>query len=70
MDTYLLKEKEKFLEKEIMRMQRDYMKEFNYAPLINFISEINITQIDNVKDIDLVMPSYHFLLLIIQTMLK
>ena len=28
------------------------------APFINFISEINNTQIDNAKDIDIVMPMY------------
>ena len=31
----------------------------NCAPFINCISEINNTQIDNVKDIDIVMPMYN-----------
>ena len=30
----------------------------NYAPFTNCISEINNTQIDNVKDIDIVIPIY------------
>ena len=30
----------------------------NYAPFINYISEINNTQVDNAKDIDIVMPMY------------
>ena len=30
----------------------------NCAPVINVISEINNTQIDNTKDIDFVMPMY------------
>ena len=30
----------------------------NCAPFINCISEINNTQIDNAKDIDIVMPMY------------
>ena len=30
----------------------------NYAPFINCISEIKHTQIDNAKDIDIVMPMY------------
>ena len=51
-------------------MQRDYMKEINCAPFMNCIREIHNTEIDNVKDIDLVMPSYNSLLLIIQKMLK
>ena len=31
----------------------------NYAPFTNCISEINNTQIDNAKDIDIVMPMYN-----------
>ena len=31
------------------------------APFINWISEIINTQIDNVKDIDVVMPVYNFI---------
>ena len=30
----------------------------NYAPFTNCVSEINNTQIDNVKDIDIVIPIY------------
>ena len=30
----------------------------NFAPFTNCISEINNTQIDNAKDIDIVMPMY------------
>ena len=33
----------------------------NYAPFPNFISEINNTQIDNAKDIDIVMPMYNLI---------
>ena len=33
----------------------------NCAPLTNCISEINNTQIDNVKDIDIVMPMYNLI---------
>ena len=33
----------------------------NYAPFTNFISEINNTQIDNAKDIDIVMPMYNLI---------
>ena len=33
----------------------------NCAPFINCISEINNTQIDNAKDIDIVMPMYNFI---------
>ena len=33
----------------------------NCAPFINCISEINNTQIDNCKDIDIVMPLYNLL---------
>ena len=33
----------------------------NCAPFINCISEINNTQIDNVKDIDIVMPMYNLI---------
>ena len=32
---------------------------FNCAPFTNCISEINNTQIDNAKDIDIVMPMYN-----------
>ena len=32
----------------------------NCAPFTNCISEINNTQVDNVKDIDTVMPMYNF----------
>ena len=32
----------------------------NCAPFTNCISEINNTQIDNAKDIDIVMPMYNF----------
>ena len=41
---------------------RDKGVEFkNYAPLINCISEINNTQVDNAKDIDIVMPMYNLI---------
>ena len=33
----------------------------NCAPFINWISEINNTQIDNAKDIDIVMPMYNLI---------
>ena len=33
-------------------------KEINCAPFTNCISEINNAQIDNCKDIDIVMPLY------------
>ena len=33
----------------------------NSAPFTNFISEINNRQIDNAKDIDIVMPMYNFI---------
>ena len=33
----------------------------NYAPFINCMSEINNTQIDNAKDIDIVMPMYNLI---------
>ena len=33
----------------------------NCAPFINCISEINNTQIDNAKDIDIVMPMYNLI---------
>ena len=33
----------------------------NYAPFTNCISEINNTQVDNAKDIDIVMPMYNLI---------
>ena len=33
----------------------------NYVPFTNFIREINNTQIDNAKDIDVVMPMYNLI---------
>ena len=33
----------------------------NYAPFINCISEINNTQVDNAKDIDILMPMYNLI---------
>ena len=33
----------------------------NCAPFINCMSEINNTQIDNAKDIDIVMPMYNLI---------
>ena len=33
----------------------------NCAPFTNWISEINNTQIDNAKDIDIVMPMYNLI---------
>ena len=33
----------------------------NYAPFTSCISEINNTQIDNCKDIDIVMPLYNLI---------
>ena len=33
----------------------------NCAPFINCISEINNTEIDNAKDIDIVMPMYNLI---------
>ena len=33
----------------------------NYAPITNCISEINNTQVDNAKDIDIVMAMYNLI---------
>ena len=33
----------------------------NFAPFTNCISEIDNTQIDNAKDIDIVMPMYNLI---------
>ena len=33
----------------------------NCTPFTNFISEINNTQVDNAKDIDIVMPMYNLI---------
>ena len=33
----------------------------NFAPFINFESKINNTEIDNAKDIDIVMPMYNLI---------
>ena len=33
----------------------------NCAPFINCINEINNTQVDNAKDIDIVMPMYNLI---------
>ena len=33
----------------------------NYAPFTNCISEINNTQIDNAKDVDVVTPMYNLI---------
>ena len=33
----------------------------NYAPFIDCINEINNTEIDNVKDIDVVVPMYNLI---------
>ena len=33
----------------------------NWAPFINCISEINNTQVDNAKDIDIIMPMYNLI---------
>ena len=33
----------------------------NFEPFINYISEINNTQVDNAKDIDIVMPMYNLI---------
>ena len=33
----------------------------NCAPFTNWISEINNTQVDNAKDIDIVMPMYNLI---------
>ena len=33
----------------------------NYAPFTNCISEINNTQVDNAKDLDIVMPVYNLI---------
>ena len=42
--------------------ERDKSVEFkNYTPFTNFISEINNTQIDNAKDIDIVTPMYNLI---------
>ena len=42
--------------------ERDKVVAFkNCAPFINCISEINNTQIDNVNDVDIVMPMYNLI---------
>ena len=41
--------------------QMKEIKVYPSAPFINCISEINNTQIDNCKDIDIVMPLYNLL---------
>ena len=44
------------LDKQIKEIKEWYLK--NCAPFTNCISEINNTQVDNAKDIDIVMPMY------------
>ena len=59
--TYLLKQEYRLLEKEIIDErnvdERNKGVVFkNCAPLTNCKSEINNTEIDNAKDIDIIMP--------------
>ena len=54
------------MEEELMLQLDKQMKEIkvyhsNCAPFINCISEINNTQIDNAKDIDIVMTRYNLI---------
>ena len=50
------------LDKQIRQTERNKGVAFkNCAPFTNCISEINNTQIDNAKDIDIVMPMYNLI---------
>ena len=52
------------MEEEPMLQLDKQMKEIafkNCAPFISCISEINNTQVDNAKDIDIVMPMYNLI---------
>ena len=56
-DAYILvKKKKKLLEQEIMQQLEKGVSFKNCAPFTNCISEINNTQIDNAKDIDIAVP--------------
>ena len=55
------------MEQELMQQLNKQMKEIkgvtfkNYAPFTNCISETSNTQVDNAKDIDIVMPMFNLL---------
>ena len=55
------------MEQELMQQLNKQMKEIkvvtfkNYAPFTNCISETNNTQVDNAKDIDIVMPMFNLI---------
>ena len=62
MHTYLSRKEQQLLEQNMMLLQDEQMKEIsvlfkNCAPFIKCISKINDTEIDNVQDIDIVMPA-------------
>ena len=66
MHISLLRGTLQLLERERMQQQHKQMEEKgvafkNCAPCTNCINEINNTQIDNCKDIDIVMPLYNLL---------
>ena len=68
---FLLREQQQLWEQETMLQLDKQMKEIkgvafkNCAPFINCISEINNTQIDDAKDIDIVMPMYNLINIVI-----
>ena len=55
------------MEQELMQQLNKQMKEIkgvtfkNYAPFTNCISETSNTQVDNAKDIDIVMPMFNLI---------
>ena len=52
------------MEEEPMLQLDNQMKEIafkNFAPFISCIIEINNTQVDNAKDIDIVIPMYNLI---------
>ena len=62
MHTYLSRKEQQLLEQNMMLLQDEQMKEIsvlfkNCTPFIKCISKINDTEIDNVQDIDIVMPA-------------
>ena len=64
MHIFLLKELLQSQEQEMMQQLDKQMKEIAFkdcAPFTYCISEINNTQIDNAKDIDIVMPVYNLI---------
>ena len=71
MHIFLLREQQQLWEQETMLQLDKQMKEIkgvafkNCAPFINCISEINNTQIEDAKDIDIVMPMYNLINIVI-----